>query len=51
LIVVDPRASADATRGTAESRLVEAIDVVPTILDAFGIAPPSISSKAAAYCR
>jgi arylsulfatase A-like enzyme len=40
LIVVDPRASADATRGTAETRLVEAIDVVPTILDALGIAPP-----------
>ncbi|MHA6327265.1 alkaline phosphatase family protein [Roseivivax sp. CAU 1753] len=36
LIVVDPRAEADATRGLKSPALVEAIDVVPTILDFFG---------------
>ncbi len=40
LIVVDPRAEADATRGTASSELVEAIDLVPTFLEATG-APPA----------
>ena len=40
LIVVDPRAAADSTRGTAESRFVEAIDVLPTILDALGLPQP-----------
>ncbi len=37
LIIYDPRAAADRTRGNAEARLVEAIDLVPTILDAFGL--------------
>ena len=37
LIVVDPRAAADATRGTVEQRFVEAVDIVPTLLDALGI--------------
>lgn len=41
LIVYDPRCAADRTRGTVQSQLVEAIDVVPTILDAFGVAGPS----------
>jgi len=36
LIVVDPSPKADATRGTVSDALVEAIDVVPTILDYFG---------------
>lgn len=36
LIVVDPRKEADVTRGTVSTELVEAIDVVPTILDYFG---------------
>lgn len=36
MIVVDPSAEADATRGTVDDRLVEAIDVVPTIVDTFG---------------
>jgi len=36
LIVVDPGAEADATRGLKSSALAEAIDVVPTILDHFG---------------
>jgi arylsulfatase A-like enzyme len=40
-IVFDPRASADATRGTVEQRFVESVDVVPTVLDALGIAAPS----------
>ena len=37
LIVVDPSAAADATRGTVERRLVEAVDIVPTILEATGL--------------
>jgi arylsulfatase A-like enzyme len=36
-IVVDPRREADVTRGTVESRFVECVDVVPTLLDALGI--------------
>jgi len=40
LIIMDPRAQADATRGTATDALVEAIDLVPTFLDAAG-APPA----------
>jgi len=39
LIVVDPDARADATRGRTESRFAEAIDVVPTVLDALGLDP------------
>ena len=39
LIVFDPRPEADATRGTACDALVEAIDLVPTFLEATG-APP-----------
>jgi arylsulfatase A-like enzyme len=39
LIVVDPRPQADATRGTVEGRLVEAVDIVPTFLDALGLDP------------
>ncbi|OSP55602.1 alkaline phosphatase family protein [Pseudoruegeria sp. SK021] len=40
LIIYDPRPEADATRGTATDALVEAIDLVPTFLDATG-APPA----------
>jgi arylsulfatase A-like enzyme len=40
-IVYDPSAQADATRGAVESRLVEAVDVVPTILDALGLPVPA----------
>lgn len=36
-IVHDPDAVADATRGTVDSRFVEAVDVVPTILAALGL--------------
>src|SRR3546814_18281432 len=32
MIVVDPSAEADATRGTAESKMVESVDILPTIL-------------------
>ncbi len=39
LIVYDPRQDADATRGTATDKLVEAIDLVPTFLEFFGSAP------------
>lgn len=36
LIVVDPGPEADVTRGTTSHALIEAIDVVPTILNYFG---------------
>ena len=39
MIVMDPRAHANATRGTATSTLIEAIDLVPTFLDAAGGEP------------
>ena len=35
LIVYDPDPAADATRGTVTDKLVEAIDLVPTFLDAY----------------
>jgi arylsulfatase A-like enzyme len=38
-LVFDPDPAADATRGTADARFVEAIDVVPTILDALSLDP------------
>jgi arylsulfatase A-like enzyme len=34
LIVVDPDARAEATRGTVDDRFVEAVDLVPTFVDA-----------------
>ncbi|MFV0384939.1 alkaline phosphatase family protein [Paracoccus sp. (in: a-proteobacteria)] len=36
LIVCDPRAAADATRGMVRDELVELIDLAPTFLDYFG---------------
>jgi arylsulfatase A-like enzyme len=39
LIIRDPRKSADATRGKVETRLVEAIDLVPTFVEAAGDEP------------
>lgn len=39
LILVDPRGQADATRGTARRDLIEAIDLVPTFVEALGGAP------------
>jgi arylsulfatase A-like enzyme len=41
LIVYDPDARSDSTRGTACSSLVESIDILPTCLNALGLAPPS----------
>ena len=38
LLVYDPDPAADATRGTTDDRFVEAIDIVPTILEAMGVA-------------
>ena len=37
LIVRDPRAAADVSRGTVDERLVETIDALPTFLDALGL--------------
>ncbi|WP_436643377.1 alkaline phosphatase family protein [Microbaculum sp. FT89] len=39
LIVVDPSRDADATRGTVTDAMVEAIDLAPTFVDAFGGKP------------
>ena len=39
LIVYDPDPRADATRGTRCDALVEAVDLLPTFLDAYGGAP------------
>ncbi|MEO1549201.1 MAG: sulfatase-like hydrolase/transferase [Pseudomonadota bacterium] len=41
MIVYDPRAEADATRGTVCPALVEAIDLAPTFLEVAGGAPAS----------
>ena len=38
-LLYDPSPEADATRGTVDARFVEAIDVVPTILDALALDP------------
>ncbi len=40
LIIADPRPEADATRGTRSAAMVEAIDLVPTFLDALGAPIP-----------
>lgn len=39
LIIVDPRPEAEATRGTSSDALVEAIDMVPTFVEAAGEIP------------
>ncbi|GGG40624.1 sulfatase [Caldovatus sediminis] len=39
LLLYDPSPEAGATRGTTETRPVEAVDVVPTILDALALDP------------
>ncbi len=41
LIIADPSADADATRGTTCDALVESIDLAPTFLDRFGAAAPA----------
>ena len=40
LILRDPRAQADAGRGTAVDAFTESIDILPTLLAATGLAPP-----------
>lgn len=40
-IVADPRSQADATRGHVDNRFVEGVDLVPTVLDALGVAAPT----------
>lgn len=40
LIVYDPSAEADPTRGSLDSRFVESIDILPTCLDAFNLRVP-----------
>ena len=40
LVVVDPSADADSTRGTVSNALVEAIDLVPTFVEFAGGTPP-----------
>ncbi|HEY4068389.1 MAG TPA: sulfatase-like hydrolase/transferase [Burkholderiaceae bacterium] len=41
MIVVDPRAAADVTRGRVDERFVESVDVVPTVLDTLGLPLPT----------
>lgn len=41
MIVMDPSAAADSTRGSVESRMVESVDVLPTILDWLGLPLPT----------
>lgn len=43
LLIHDPSRPADSTRGTSTSELVQAIDLLPTILKALGIDPPDQS--------
>jgi arylsulfatase A-like enzyme len=40
LVIVDPRREAEPTRGRVESRFVESVDIVPTVLEALGVAAP-----------
>jgi arylsulfatase A-like enzyme len=40
-IVADPRPAAHCTRGTVDTRFVEAVDVAPTILQALDVAVPA----------
>src|SRR5436309_15005402 len=44
LIIIDPSAAADSTRGTVSEALVEAIDLEPTFIDYFGASPPEQQS-------
>lgn len=45
LIIADPSVSADAARGTVSDALVEAIDLVPTFLEALGGDPAQQSHR------
>ncbi|MEM7343935.1 MAG: sulfatase-like hydrolase/transferase [Chloroflexota bacterium] len=41
MIVVDPSAASDKTRGSRSNQLIEAIDLVPTFIEVAGGAPPN----------
>lgn len=41
LIIYDPRSEADSTRGNSSDEFVEAIDLLPTFLEALGLDAPS----------
>ena len=41
MIIVDPRKSADKTRGTNSNDFVEAIDLLPTFIEANGMKVPN----------
>ncbi|EMQ6160435.1 alkaline phosphatase family protein [Pseudomonas aeruginosa] len=41
LLIRDPRPEADATRGRVEEALVQSIDILPSILEAFAVEPAS----------
>ena len=45
LIVVDPDPRADATRATADERMVEAVDLVPTFVDALSAGATSCDGR------
>jgi arylsulfatase A-like enzyme len=47
MIIYDPRAQADATRGTTSTQLVESIDLIPTFLESLGFdgAPEALEGK------
>lgn len=40
LVIVDPRKTADATRGTIVDKFTETVDIMPTLLDAMGRGTP-----------
>ncbi len=48
LIIRDPRPDADSTRGLARPELVEAIDLIPTFLDAVGL--PQVPERLEGVC-
>lgn len=51
LIIIDPSKEADATRGTRNDALVEAIDLAPTFVDYFGGKVPGHILEDARCCR
>ena len=49
LIILDPRSSADASRGRQVTAFTEAVDVMPTLLDLAGLsAPPACDGRSLA---
>jgi len=48
-IIRDPRPSADGSRGTAVTEYTEAVDVLPTVCEAFGLeVPPATDGRSLA---